>query len=55
MACKLDNLASRGRMDLTLAADSYDGTTEMSFTGAGKADVSMTVVINGRRIGDCQK
>ena len=50
MACKLDNLASRGRMDLTLAADSYDGTTEMSFTGAGKADVSMTVVINGRRI-----
>ncbi len=55
MACRLDNLASRGRMDLVLAADSYDGTTEMSFTGAGKAEVSMTVVINGRRIGDCQK
>ena len=37
------------------AADSYDGTTEMSFTGAGKAEMTMTVVINARRIGDCQK
>jgi hypothetical protein len=51
----MDNLTSRGRMDLTLAADSYDGKTEMAFTGLGKSNLSMTVVINGRRIGDCTK
>ncbi len=55
MVCKADNITSRGRMDVTMSRDSYDGKSTMVISGIGKTDVLMTIVIGAKRIGDCKK
>jgi hypothetical protein len=55
MVCKLDQLTTRGRMELFRTSDSYDGMTDMKFIGVGSSDIPVTVVVNAKRIGDCAK
>jgi len=55
MVCKADNITSRGRMDVTMGGERYDGKTNMVISGIGKTDVPMTIVVSARRTGDCSK
>jgi hypothetical protein len=55
MVCKVDNITSRGRMDITMGSDRYDGKTNMVISGIGTTDVPMTIVISAKRTGDCSK
>jgi hypothetical protein len=55
LVCKEKDLTSRGRMEVTMNSDSYDGKTDMVFSGAGNADVPITIIVHAMRIGDCEK
>jgi hypothetical protein len=55
MACKLEQYVNRGRMELVLASTSYDGMADMKISAPGKKDTPMTVMVNAKRIGECQK
>jgi len=55
LVCKLDRLTARGRMDLVTGSESYDGMTDMKFSGIGSADIPVTVIVNAKRVGDCEK
>lgn len=55
LVCKTGNTVGRGRMDLIVGKDSYDGKTDMLFSGVGSDEIPITVVIHASRIGDCQK
>jgi hypothetical protein len=55
MACKQEQYVNRGRMELVLGSANYDGMAEMKISAPGKKDTPMTVMVNARRIGDCQK
>jgi hypothetical protein len=55
LACKTGDTTSRGRMNLTIKTDSYDGKSNMLFSVVGSEDVPITIVVHAMRIGDCQK
>ena len=55
MTCKRDEYTHRGRMELVVGSANYDGIADLKITAAGKRDTPMTVVVNARRVGDCQK
>jgi hypothetical protein len=55
MACKQEQYINRGRMDLVLGSANYDGMADMKISAPGKKDTPMTVMVNAKRIGDCQK
>jgi hypothetical protein len=55
MVCKIDQLTARGRMDLVTGSESYDGMTDMKFSGIGAEDIPVTVMVNAKRLGDCEK
>ena len=55
MACKQETYLNRGRMELVVGGTHYDGMADMKISAPGKTDTPMTVMVNARRIGDCQK
>ena len=55
LACKRDEYTNRGRMELVIGSANYDGMADMKISAAGKSDTPMTVIVNAKRIGDCQK
>jgi hypothetical protein len=55
MACTQAQYVNRGRMELVLGSASYDGMADMKISAPGKKDTPMTVMVNAKRIGDCQK
>jgi hypothetical protein len=55
IACKRDEFTNRGRMELVTGSTTYDGMADMKISAAGKTDTPMTVIVNAKRIGDCQK
>ena len=55
LACKKDEVVSRGRMDLVVSGTSYDGMADMKLNAPGKVETPMTAMLNARRIGDCPK
>ena len=55
MVCKIDYLTARGRMELVTGTESYDGITDMKFIGIGSQDIPVTVIVNAKRVGDCEK
>jgi hypothetical protein len=55
MACRQEPYVNRGRMELVLGSASYDGMADMKISAPGRKDTPMTVMVNARRIGDCQK
>jgi Protein of unknown function (DUF3617) len=55
MVCKLDRLTARGRMELVTGSENYDGMTDMKFSGIGSEDIPVTVMVNAKRLGDCEK
>jgi hypothetical protein len=55
LVCTADKSTSRGRMDVTMNSDSYDGKVNMVWSGIGNDDVPITIVVHAMRVGDCEK
>jgi hypothetical protein len=55
LVCQADKATSRGRMDVTMNSDSYDGKVNMVWSGIGNDDVPITIVVHAMRVGDCEK
>jgi len=55
MACTRGELTNRGRMELVTGSTNYDGMADMKVSAPGKTDTAMTVMVNAKRVGDCQK
>jgi len=55
IACTRSELTNRGRMELVTSSTHYDGMADMKVSAPGKTDTAMTVMVNAKRVGDCQK
>jgi Protein of unknown function (DUF3617) len=55
MVCTRDEYTTRGRMELFIHAETYDGMSDLKIGAPGKSDTPMTVLVNARRIGNCSK
>ncbi len=55
IACQRDDVSSKGRMELVVTRESYDGMADFILSAPGKSDTPMNVMINARRVGDCTK
>jgi hypothetical protein len=55
IACQRDDVTSKGRMELVVTRESYDGMADFVLSAPGKSDTPMNVMINARRVGDCAK
>ncbi len=53
IACVDRQVATRGRADIVLAGDRYDGKVDLMMTGRGGSGVHVDMAISAKRVGDC--
>jgi hypothetical protein len=53
IACKDKQVTTRGRADIVLAGDRYDGKVALLMTGREGAVIPVEMTISAKRVGDC--
>lgn len=53
IACKDKQVTTRGRADIAIAGDRYDGKVTLALTGRDGTTVPVAMEMNARRVGDC--
>jgi hypothetical protein len=55
LECRKDTVVTRGRAEITFAAERYDGKVDMLITGKSEVGFPMTMTLKATRIGECTK
>ncbi len=53
LACKDNQVSTRGRADITFNGDRYDGKVELVIVGKNGTGVPLAMAIKAQRVGDC--
>ena len=53
IACKDKQVTTRGRADIAIAGDRYDGKVTLQLTGRDGKTVPVDMEMNAKRVGDC--
>jgi hypothetical protein len=53
IVCKDKQVTTRGRADIAIAGDRYDGKVTLELTGRDGKSIPVDMAMNARRVGDC--